>query len=294
MVQEAHPPSRQEFGAAGAAPAEPSADAAADPNAGAANTVQPTGRYCENEAVSARVVSVNVGKPVDVAWARPLRRTSIDKRPVDGPVQVTALGIEGDQVSDTKHHGGIDQAVYVFAREDLDIWGERVGQRIRNGQFGENLTTAGIDVNEALLGERWRVGAVLFEVAEVRIPCNTFKNWLGLTGIDNAGWLKRFTAEGRPGPYLRVLESGSLAAGDEVVVVHRPSHDITVSTMFRAFTTDRSLLPRLLEVGESLAAKPREAAEKAAAVAASGHNPAAPGSGTAAMPRPGAATPTTR
>lgn len=175
------------------------------------------------------------------------------------------LGLEGDQVGDTKHHGGVDQAVYVFAREDLDLWSERIGQRIDNGQFGENLTTAGIDVNEALLGERWQIGSALFEVAEVRIPCNTFKNWLDVLGVDSRGWVKRFTAEGRPGPYLRVLEPGVIAAGDELRVVHRPAHDITVSTMFRAFTVDRSLLPRLLEVGESLAPKPHAAAEQAAA-----------------------------
>ena len=211
-----------------------------------------------------RVLSINVAQPVEAAWAGPPRHTSIDKRAVDGPVRVGTLGVEGDQVSDTKHHGGVDQAVYVFAREDLDLWSERIGRRIDNGQFGENLTTVGIDVNEALLGERWQVGSVLFEVAEVRIPCNTFKNWLGVLGVDNKGWLKRFTAEGRPGPYLRVIEAGTLTAGDELTVVYRPSHDITVSTMFRAFTTDRSLLPRLLEVGESLAAKPREAAERAA------------------------------
>jgi len=222
------------------------------------------GAVCDNEAMPAQVISVNVAQRVEVPWARP-PRTAINKRPVEGPVRAEPLGLEGDQVGDTKHHGGVDQAVYVFAREDLDLWSERIGQRIDNGQFGENLTTAGIDVNEALLGERWQIGSALFEVAEVRIPCNTFKNWLGVLGVDSRGWVKRFTAEGRPGPYLRVLEPGVIAAGDELRVVHRPAHDITVSTMFRAFTVDRSLLPRLLEVGESLAPKPHAAAEQAAA-----------------------------
>ncbi|MBA2560340.1 MAG: MOSC domain-containing protein [Propionibacteriales bacterium] len=212
----------------------------------------------------ARLLSVNVARPVAVPWARPLRHTAIDKRPVDGPVRVELLGVEGDQVGDKKHHGGVDQAVYVFAREDLDVWSERLGYHFENGQFGENLTTQGIDVNEALLGERWRIGSALFEVAEVRTPCNTFKGWLGSLGVDNTAWVKRFAAEGRPGPYLRVLEPGVVAPGDALSVVSRPSHDITVATMFRAFTTDRSLLPRLLEVGDSLAPKPRAAAEQAA------------------------------
>ena len=230
----------------------------------------------------ASVLSINVGRPVDAAWAPPVGRTSINKRPANGPVRVEPLGLVGDQVSDTKHHGGIDQAVYVYAREDLDRWSQRIGQTLENGQFGENLTTQGIDVNEALLGEQWRIGSALFEVAEVRIPCNTFKNWLGTLGVDNTAWVKRFTAEGRPGPYLRVLEPGTLEAGDELTVVHRPTHDITVATMFRAFTTDRSLLPRLLEVGDSLAAKPRAAAEKAMHA---GKQAAAPKAADGAAPR---------
>jgi MOSC domain-containing protein YiiM len=212
----------------------------------------------------ASLLSVNVSQPVPVTWAKPEWRTSIDKRPVAGPVRVETLGVAGDQVSDTKHHGGIDQAVYVFAREDLDLWGKRLDVRFENGQFGENFTTQGIDVNEALLGERWRIGSAVLEVAEVRIPCNTFKNWLAEMGVDNTAWVKRFTAEGRPGPYLRVIEPGVVTAGDELTVISRPWHDITVATMFRAFTTDRSLLPRLLDVGDSLAMKPRAVAEKEA------------------------------
>lgn len=195
--------------------------------------------------MNARVVSVNVGLARDEEWAGGLRRTAIDKRPVAGPVEVAELGVAGDQVADTEDHGGIYQAVYAFAGEDLDDWAERLGAPLRPGMFGENLTTSGIDVNEALMGERWRIGTVLLEVVSVRIPCSVFKNWLGLNGFDDAAWVKRFTATGRPGPYLRVLEPGTLSAGDPVTVEHRPDHDVTVTTMFRALTTDRSLLPRL-------------------------------------------------
>lgn len=210
-----------------------------------------------------RLLSVNVARPAPVSW-QPQRATAINKRPVTGPVHAGALGLVGDQVGDTKHHGGVDQAVYVYAREDLDLWGERLGVHLQNGQFGENFTTQGIDVNAALLGERWRIGSAVFEVAEVRIPCNTFKNWLSDLGLDNTAWVKRFTAECLPGPYLRVVQPGVVTAGEALTVISRPGHDITVATMFRAFTTDRSLLPRLLEVGDSLAAKPRAAAEQAA------------------------------
>ena len=194
------------------------------------------------------VASVNVGPSRDGAWAGRLRRTAIDKRPVEGPVGVGALGVEGDEIADTKFHGGIYKAVYAFAREDLDHWGKQLGDRLPPGFFGENLTTVGIDVNEALVGERWRVGTTLLEVVDVRIPCQVFANWVDHRGLDATGWIKRFSAVGRPGPYLRVVEEGTVQAGDVIVVAHRPAHDVTVTMMFRALTTDRSLLPRLLAV----------------------------------------------
>lgn len=210
--------------------------------------------------MGARLLSVNVGLPRERSWAG-IGRTSIDKRAVPGAVAVGPFGVEGDQVSDTVHHGGVDQAVYAFAREDLDRWAERLGRPIRDGQFGENLTTTGIDVNAAEVGERWRVGEVLLEVASVRIPCNDFKGWMAETGYDETSWVKRFAADGRPGPYLRVLEPGHLAAGDPITVDHRPGHGVTVTTMFRALTTERHLLPELLVV-DGLVGEARRAAEK--------------------------------
>ena len=124
--------------------------------------------------------------PREAAWAG-IGRTSIDKQPVAGPVLARRLGLDGDQVSDTRHHGGVDQAVYAFAREDLDCWAGELGQEIRDGQFGENLTTLGIDVNEAEVGERWRIGDALLEVASVRIPCNDFKCWMGRSRLRQPG-----------------------------------------------------------------------------------------------------------
>jgi MOSC domain-containing protein YiiM len=194
------------------------------------------------------VLSVNVGLPRDEEWAGNLRRTAIKKHPVTGPVAVRTLGLDGDQVADTENHGGIHQAVYAFAQEDLDYWTEQLGEQVAPAMFAENLTTVGIDVNEAVLGERWRVGTSLLQPIGVRIPCNVFKNWLGVRGFDNTAWVKRFTAEGRPGPYLRVLEEGTLQAGDPINVEHRPDHGVTVATMFAALTTDRNLLPELLRV----------------------------------------------
>ena len=106
---------------------------------------------------------------------------------------------------------------------------ERLGEHVRRGGFGENLTTEGLDVNEAVLGEHWRIGTALLVAVEVRIPCNTFKTWMGREGFDATAWVKRFAAENRPGPYLRVLEEGTLRAGDEIVVEHRPEHGVSVS-----------------------------------------------------------------
>ena len=208
----------------------------------------------------AQVISINVGRTREAAWAG-IGRTAIDKSSSSGLVHAHRLGLDGDQVGDTVHHGGVDQAVYAFAREDLDWWAAELGREIRDGQFAENLTTLGIDVNEAEVGERWQVGSAVFEVASVRIPCNDFKNWQRLNGYDDKAWVKRFTAQGRPGPYLRVVQEGDLQAGDELRVVHQPGHGVTVSTMFRALTTERSLLPELLKV-DNLARGPRRIAEE--------------------------------
>jgi MOSC domain-containing protein YiiM len=212
-----------------------------------------------------RLLSVNLGRPRTVSYTdHPDGVTGIDKRPVDGPVRVAAPGLEGagasglagDAVCDTRHHGGDDQAVYAVAREDLDAWERELGRALGNGSFGENLTTSGLDVSGARIGERWRVGPrVVLEVTSARIPCRTFQGHLG-----ERGWVKRFTRQGAPGAYLRVIEPGEIRAGDAVEIVHRPDHDITVALQFRAVTTERELLPRLLAAGEALHPEIREKA----------------------------------
>ncbi|NYG55520.1 MOSC domain-containing protein [Nocardioides perillae] len=210
---------------------------------------------------TAQVLSVNTGGPRTGAWTGRVGRSAIDKSPAGAAVAVRFDGLVGDHVCDRKYHSGPDHAVYAFAREDLDRWGEELGQHLPDGFFGENLTTLGIDVNEAVIGERWRVGTALLEVAKVRTPCRVFAGWLGVNGLPEEGWIKRFAAEGRPGPYLRVLEEGVVEAGDPLVVEHRPDHGITVATVFRAVTTRRSLLPSLLDAPE-LAADVRAKALK--------------------------------
>ncbi|WP_107481817.1 MOSC domain-containing protein [Streptomyces sp. JHA26] len=204
-----------------------------------------------------KLLSVNLGRPKAVPYTdQPDGVTGIDKRPADGLVRVTApgpkgtgaSGLAGDAVCDTRHHGGVDQAVYAVAREDMDDWEHELGRPLPHGSFGENLTTTGVDVSGALIGERWRVGPdLVLEVTSGRIPCRTFQGHLG-----ERRWVKRFTAKGAPGAYLRVIEPGGIRAGDPVEIVHRPAHGVTVALQFRAVTTERELLPRLLAAGDAL------------------------------------------
>ncbi|WP_338782586.1 MOSC domain-containing protein [Streptomyces sp. DG1A-41] len=204
-----------------------------------------------------KLLSVNLGRATAVPYTdNPEGVTGIDKQPVDGPVRVSApgpkgvggSGLAGDAVCKLEHHGGDDQAVYAMAREDLDAWERELGRPLAHGAFGENLTTEGLDVTGARIGERWRVGpAVVLEVTCGRIPCRTFQGHLG-----EKQWVKRFTQRGAPGAYLRVIEPGEIRAGDPVELVRRPEHDVTVALQFRAVTTERTLLPRLLAAGEAL------------------------------------------
>ncbi|WBO64359.1 MOSC domain-containing protein [Streptomyces camelliae] len=204
-----------------------------------------------------KVLSVNLGRPQPVSYTDQAEGvTGIDKKPVDGPVRVTAPGpkgtgaggLAGDAVCDLRHHGGDDQAVYAYAREDLDDWERELGRSLANGSFGENLTTQGLDVSGALIGERWRVGAELvLEVTAGRIPCRTFQGHLG-----ERGWVKRFTRKAATGAYLRVIEPGEIRSGDPVEIVHRPEHGVTAAMQFRAVTTERELLPRVLVAGAAL------------------------------------------
>ncbi|MDI9884032.1 MOSC domain-containing protein [Streptomyces sp. HNM0645] len=217
------------------------------------------------------LLSVNVGRLRAVEHTSAASGLSgVDKRPVAGPVRVIApgpggagaSGVEGDGIGDPRFHGGDDRAVTAYAREDLDRWERELGRPLADGAFGENLTTTGLDVNAALIGERWRIGSgVVLEVTGGRVPCNTFQGHLG-----EKGWVRRFTRAGQPGALLRVIEPGTLRAGDPVQVEHRPDHDITVALLFRAATLERELLPRTLVAApwmeSSLLEVAREYAEK--------------------------------
>lgn len=197
----------------------------------------------------AHVDSVNLAQPQgnpDTGARR--RSTGIHKVPADGATMVTApgrtgSGLAGDVIGNLKLHGGDDQAVYAYAREDLDHWEAELARDITNGMFGENLTTVSIDVTRARIGERWRIGdgGLVLEVSAPRTPCRTFAAFLAAEN-----WIKRFTAAARPGAYLRVISPGSVRAGDEIAVEYRPDHDVTIEMAFRARLSEPDLLPKLL------------------------------------------------
>jgi MOSC domain-containing protein YiiM len=194
------------------------------------------------------VEAVNVGTP------RPIERSngtvetsSIWKEPVSGRVAVRGVNVDGDDQADREVHGGPDRAVYAYAGEDTDWWEAEVGRELGAGTFGENLTLRGVDVTGARVGERWRIGSVVLEVTAPRIPC-----WKLAKKMDDPKFIKRFTHARRPGAYLRIIEEGELGAGDEVEIVHRPDHDVTLALFVEAYEHDRTQLHRLLDAGEAL------------------------------------------
>lgn len=214
--------------------------------------------------MTASVLSVNLGR-VGVDRSKPENLTGIDKRPVPsaavaapGPRDLTGAldggsrgGLAGDFIGDGRHHGGDAQAVYACAREDLDALGTLVGREFADGAFGENLTTLGLDVTGALIGERWRIGsgldAVELRVTCPRIPCNTFRAW-----IDERGWLKTFTRAAMPGAYLAVERPGVIRRGDPIEVLFRPAHEVTIGVLFRSQTLERDLAPSVLAASDYL------------------------------------------
>ncbi|MCV7125421.1 MOSC domain-containing protein [Mycobacterium lacus] len=178
--------------------------------------------------------------------------TGIGKVAATEPVMVRApgpmrgglgSGLVGDTIGNPKVHGGDDQAVYAYAREDLDAWETQLRRTLTDGMFGENLTISGVDVTGARIGERWRVGTdgLVLEVSAPRTPCRTFAAFLNLSD-----WIKTFTHAGKPGAYLRVISPGTVRAGDAITIDHRPDHDVTIGLVFRARMSEPELLPRLL------------------------------------------------
>ena len=201
-----------------------------------------------------RIVAVNVGGIRHVEWQGRLVATGIWKSSVDGRITLRGVNFAGDDQADRTVHGGPDKAVYAYAREDYAYWRAH-GMDVHDAMFGENLTTEGIDLSSAIVGERWTVGSTVLEVAQPRLPC--YK--LGIR-VGDATFLKRFLAAQRTGAYLRVIQEGDVGSGDEITVVSRPSHGITISHMVQALSDSGRaeslrVIPGLPEFWQEVAAR---------------------------------------
>ncbi|MBB3097375.1 MOSC domain-containing protein YiiM [Actinoplanes campanulatus] len=212
------------------------------------------------------VLSLNVGGSEPNPAKKDSGRTGIGKRPVDHPITVrrpgpktTGLhsGVVGDFIGDTRHHGGDDQAVYAYAVEDYAWWSAELSRDLPPGLFGENLTTQGLDLYNAVLGEQWRVGdTVILETTFGRIPCSTFQHRMA-----EPRWIKRFADSNRTGAYLRILQEGEIHPGAPIEVIHRPTHGLTLAEAFDIYMHTPENLSRLL-VAEALPPDLRTEIEK--------------------------------
>jgi MOSC domain-containing protein YiiM len=198
-----------------------------------------------NTSLTGTVVSLNVGRPRPVEVNGHTVVTAIWKDPVHERLPLRGVNLRGDDQADRSVHGGPDKAVYAYGIEDTEWWEGELGRSLGPGAFGENLTVRGVPVSAAVIGEHWAVGSALLEVAQPRLPC--FK--LGLR-MGDPRFPKRFTAAGRPGAYLRVVEEGDIGPGDTIEVVSRPEHGVTSALVSRALLSDPSLLGAALEATE--------------------------------------------
>jgi MOSC domain-containing protein YiiM len=191
-----------------------------------------------------RIVSVNVGRVETILHAGTSHRTGIRKKPAEGRVEITELGLAGDAVVDTRHHGGPDQAVYVYRTEDYDWWASQTGREFPYGLFGENLSVSGLPDN-LLVGDRLLIGDVLLEATSARIPCGTLAATMADSGFGMA-----FRQAERPGVYFRVLNPGFVSSGDAITMVESDSSSVSVLELFRfAYQTsyDAEKLRKFLE-----------------------------------------------
>ncbi|MDT3439503.1 MULTISPECIES: MOSC domain-containing protein [unclassified Pseudofrankia] len=203
------------------------------------------------------LLAVNLAVVRNDAWTGRKGRSGIDKRPVSGPVRVGRVGLTGDTICDLTFHGGVDRAAYVYAQEDFSWWESALDRGIPPGSFGENLTSLGIDVTGALIGEMWAIGSAVLQVTAPRIPCRVFAGFWDVPDL-----IQRFIQRGTPGAYLRVLGEGDVSAGDPIRILRRPDHGITVGQVFQALTTDPDQLPALAGVTRLLAEDVRKKVER--------------------------------
>jgi len=192
-----------------------------------------------------RVISVNVGEQRTVEFRGHLVSTGIYKLPVTGPVRIEGVNLAGDDQADRRAHGGVNKAVYAYASEDYEWWSAQLGRTFAPGTFGDNLTTQGVDVGGAVVGQHWRIGNAVLEVSEPRVPC--YK--LGIR-MEDPRFPAVFSAADRPGSYLRIVEEGSLTVGDHIEIGSPPGHGLTVADIARIYDRDHDEADRLLKAAQ--------------------------------------------
>jgi MOSC domain-containing protein YiiM len=176
------------------------------------------------------LLSINIGSVRTIDNANVSGQTGIYKLPVAGPVQVTRLGLPGDAIISTRHHGGPDQALYVYGGADYAWWAAELGRDLAPGTFGENLTIGDLESAPLAIGDRLQVGGVILEVTAPRIPC-----WKLAQRMGEPGFVKRFRAAERPGVYCRVVQEGTIQAGDPVTLEPYAGESVTIAEIFRDY-----------------------------------------------------------
>jgi MOSC domain-containing protein YiiM len=176
------------------------------------------------------LLSVNVGTEQPIQNGKQSGKTGIFKMPTDAPVQVTRLGLAGDHIDDTRNHGGVDQALYVLGTPDYAWWEQTLGRNLAPGTFGENLTISELESAPVQIGDRLHIGSVILEVTSPRIPCVTLA-----ARMDDPAFVKRFRAAERPGLYCRVIETGTVRAGDPASFEPYRGETVTALEIFRSF-----------------------------------------------------------
>jgi len=177
-----------------------------------------------------QLLSVNIGQKRTQPKGDELETTGIYKLPVQEPVEIKSLGIPTDAICDTKNHGGLDQAIYIYGKSDYDWWSNELGKKLEPGTFGDNLTINELESARFNIGDRLHVGSVILEVSAPRIPCSTLAR-----RMDDKQFIKKFKHAERPGLYCRVIQEGFVQAGDEVKVESYKSETISILQMFRHY-----------------------------------------------------------
>ena len=176
------------------------------------------------------LMSVNLGEKRILQRKERVETTGIFKFPADGHVKVTKLGLEGDVIVSKKHHGGPDQAIYVYGLADYSWWAKELGKEIPPGTFGENLTISDLESARFNVGDYIHISEVTLQVSAPRIPCGTFA-----ARMEDPQWVKRFRYAERPGLYCRVLKEGVVRAGDTVSVERFTEETVSILDMYRDY-----------------------------------------------------------